>query len=141
MTQDNFGQAMYEVNVILDSTNPKLVQLIPQKIINLIRQKAKKEKEFKYDKNKKLKDQDMSNIARGMIALIYRDYFCTEEEKKNYIKYYYETKEKKLTEKYNENELFHNKNKHEVRNDTALTVLKKETIFDKIKSFLIKLFK
>lgn len=54
---NNLNQAMYEVNIILNNTDKSLVQLIPEKVLNFIKENAQKQKEFIYDKNKRLKDQ------------------------------------------------------------------------------------
>lgn len=96
---NNLNQAMYEVNIILNNTDKSLVQLIPEKVLNFIKENAQKQKEFIYDKNKRLKDQEISNITRGVIALIYRDYFCTEEQRKRYNDYYKKLKEQLELEK------------------------------------------
>lgn len=140
---NNINQAMYEVSIILDNTDKSLVQLIPENILMYIRKKAKKEKEFIYDKNKKLKDQQITDTTRGIITLIYRDYFCTEEQRKKYIEYYAKAKEKLELEKkkkYNVDDLFQKNKQEKIEENTKIELYKKETIWTRLKSKLQKIF-
>ncbi len=141
---NNLNQAMYEVNIILNNTDKSLVQLIPEKVLNFIKENAQKQKEFVYDKNKKLKDQEISNITRGVIALIYRDYFCTEEQRKRYNDYYKKLKEQLELEKrdlYNVEKMFKKNSQTKSEEITDLKPYKKETIWTKLKNMCLNLFR
>mgnify|MGYP005782964417 FL=1 len=135
---------MYEVNIILNNTDKSLVQLIPEKVLNFIKENAQKQKEFIYDKNKRLKDQEISNITRGVIALIYRDYFCTEEQRKRYNDYYKKLKEQLELEKrdlYNVEKMFKKNSQTKSEEITDLKPYKKETIWTKLKNIFLNLFR
>ena len=141
---NNLNQAMYEVNVILNNTDKSLVQLIPEKVLNFIKENAQKQKEFIYDKNKRLKDQEISNITRGVIALIYRDYFCTEEQRKMYNDYYKKLKEQLELEKrdlYDVEKMFKKNSQTKSEEITDLKPYKKETIWTKLKNIFLNLFR
>lgn len=141
---NNLNQAMYEVNIILNNTDKSLVQLIPEKVLNFIKENAQKQKEFIYDKNKRLKDQEISNITRGVIALIYRDYFCTEEQRKRYNDYYKKLKEQLEPEKrdlYNVEKMFKKNSQTKSEEITDLKPYKKETIWTKLKNIFLNLFR
>lgn len=141
---NNLNQAMYEVNIILNNTDKSLVQLIPEKVLNFIKENAQKQKEFIYDKNKRLKDQEISNITRGVIALIYRDYFCTEEQRKRYNDYYKKLKEQLELEKrdlYNVEKMFKKNSQTKSEEITDLKPYKKETIWTKLKNIFLNLFR
>lgn len=141
---NNLNQAMYEVNIILNNTDKSLVQLIPEKVLNFIKENAQKQKEFIYDKNKRLKDQEISNITRGVIALIYRDYFCTEEQRKRYNDYYKKLKEQLELEKrdlYNVEKMFKKNSQTKSEEITELKPYKKETIWTKLKNIFLNLFR
>lgn len=141
---NNLNQAMYEVNIILNNTDKSLVQLIPEKVLNFIKENAQKQKEFIYDKNKRLKDQEISNITRGVIALIYRDYFCTEEQRKRYNDYYKKLKEQLELEKrdlYDVEKMFKKNSQNKLEEITDLKPYKKETIWTKLKNIFLNLFR
>ena len=141
---NNLNQAMYEVNIILNNTDKSLVQLIPEKVLNFIKENAQKQKEFIYDKNKRLKDQEISNITREVIALIYRDYFCTEEQRKRYNDYYKKLKEQLELEKrdlYNVEKMFKKNSQTKSEEITDLKPYKKETIWTKLKNIFLNLFR
>lgn len=141
---NNLNQAMYEVNIILNNTDKSLVQLIPEKVLNFIKENAQKQKEFIYDKNKRLKDQEISNITRGVIALIYRDYFCTEEQRKRYNDYYKKLKEQLELEKrdlYDVEKMFKKNSQTKSEEITDLKPYKKETIWTKLKNIFLNLFR
>ena len=141
---NNLNQAMYEVNIILNNTDKSLVQLIPEKVLNFIKDNAQKQNEFIYDKNKRLKEQAVSNITRGVIALIYRDYFCTEEQRKRYNDYYKKLKEQLELEKrdlYNVEKMFKKNSQTKSEEITDLKPYKKETIWTKLKNIFLNLFR
>ena len=141
---NNLNQAMYEVNIILNNTDKSLVQLIPEKVLNFIKENAQKQKEFIYDKNKRLKDQEISNITRGVIALIYRDYFCTDEQRKRYSHYYKKLKEQLELEKrdlYDVEKMFKKNSQTKSEEITDLKPYKKETIWTKLKNIFLNLFR
>ena len=136
------GQSMYEVSVILDNTDNRLVQRIPKKVLKTIKEKASPTKEFIYDKNKKLKDQDITKATKGIIAMIYRDYLCTEEQRLIYKEYYataIETAELEKKEKYNVDNIFSARNSK--KEHTELIPYEKESIWQKIKNKFMKIFK
>lgn len=141
---NNLNQAMYEVNIILNNTDKSLVQLIPEKVLNFIKENAQKQKEFIYDKNKRLKDQEISNITRGVIALIYRDYFCTEKQREWYNDYYKKLKEQLELEKrdlYDVEKMFKKNSQTKSEEITDLKPYKKETIWTKLKNIFLNLFR
>lgn len=136
------GQSMYEVSVILDNTDKRLIQRIPKKVLKTIKEKARPTKEFIYDKNKKLKDQDITKATKGIIAMIYRDYLCTEEQRLIYKEYYataIEAAELEKKEKYNVDNIFSARNSKEEH--TELIPYEKESIWQKIKNKFMKIFK
>lgn len=145
MNNNELSQSMYEVSVILENTDRKLIQKIPEKVLNTIKQTAKKQVEFKYNRARKLKDQEISNTARGILALIYRDYFCSEEQRKIYNEYYVTAREQveiEKSEKYSVDKIFSkSNNEQEIEQSTALIPYEKESIWTKIKNKLIRLFR
>ena len=98
--------------------------------------------EFNYDKSKKLNEQDIKPETRGLISLVYQDYICSENEKKDYIlkcKNYEIKKEEELREKYNPDNVF--KNRKKLQNTMDNEVVKENAIIEyKEKNFIQKIF-
>lgn len=145
MNNNELSQSMYEVSVILENTDRKLIQKIPEKILNTIKQTAKQQIEFKYNRARKLKEQEISNTTRGILTLIYRDYFCSEEQRKIYNEYYITVREQleiEKSEKYSVDTIFSKANNEEkIEQSTELILCEKESIWTKIKNKLTKLFR
>ncbi len=139
---NNIGQAMYEVNIILENTSDDIVKLIPEKILKIIKEKSKAETPFVFNKEESLENQNITDSTRGVLALLYRDYICSEDQKEKYNEYYKkatEELEKKKAEEFKVEDIFKKKNQYQTE-DTALIPYKKETIWNKIKNIILGLF-
>ena len=99
------------------------------------------------DKNKELKDQNISDECKDLISIMYYRYVASEEEKReitniwknNEIKY-----QEKLKQKYNPNEIFKNneiQKEKNVEEQKLPTVIEKENIIEKIRTFFKNLFR
>ena len=138
--------AMAEVLWYLKGINEEDIDKIPKDIINYIKQNASKDYICTFDYNKPLKDLDLLDETRGIIAILCYKYWCiTKEQKEMYLKKlninekHYQIE---MNEKYNPNNLFKNNNQKSEdiqanENDTKMveykeSILKK--IFIKIKS-------
>lgn len=111
MIQD-FKEAAVEINAIFDNMSSEILNKIPLKIRTFFKENASKTYKFVYDKTKTLDEQNIQDKTRGIIALLYRDYLCEENEKIEYNKRYYEYLNKKEEEKrklYNPDTIFENK--------------------------------
>lgn len=89
---------------------------IPNSKIELFETNHNEDYIFKYNPNKTLDEQDVSKIAKAIIAILFRDYWATEIQKEKIInKQNYDRmkleKEKKI--KYNSDNIFKN-NKKEI---------------------------
>lgn len=99
------------------------------------------------DKNKKLKEQNLSEECKSLISLIYHDYIAKEEDKEKIEKIWIENEiiyQEKLRERYNTNDIFNKKSQNNQKNvqkeKLQLIEYKKESFWSKlsnrIKSFL-----
>ena len=98
-----------EINSIFDNLSYEVLNKIPLNIREFFRNNASNTYVFKYDKNKSLREQNIKSKTRGVIAFLYRDYVCNEDEKEEYNKIYFKYLNKKEEEKkdlYNPNNLF-----------------------------------
>ena len=130
---------------ILNLFNPKFISKISNTFLNGLKELAKDSKKIvEIDKSKKLKEQNISEESKDLISLIYYNYIATEEEKREIAKIWNENEiiyQKELSEKYSVDNLFNANEKIEVQENTNLPdVIRKDTLIDKIKRFLQKIF-
>lgn len=135
---DNMYAIAYsEVLEILKYIPKEEYNKIPNEKIEVFKAKADKNYKFRYDSRKKLNEQNISKIAKGIIAILYRDYWATPEQRK-IIKDYQKMKRNKLEEekrkKYNANDLFKSKIELNKNNKIQKGLVKyKDSIFEKVK--------
>lgn len=133
-----------QVNAILEVSSDEIRQRIPENVIRYFREIASKDYYFSYDNSKTLLEQNISKETREILAIIYRDYICNDDEKKEFLEKRkqidYQNNLKKM-EKYSYDNLFSNKeriNKKEnleiIERDEPNLLMK---IILKIKSFFI----
>ena len=130
-----------EINSIFDNLSDDVLNKIPLNIREFFRNNASNTYSFKYDKNKSLRDQNIKSRTRGVIAFLYRDYVCDEDEKEEYNKIYFKFLNKKEEEKkdlYNPDNIFKKlniKKNTEIYNNNNekkdLKIIKKRTNFIK----------
>ena len=149
MVTKELSEAAVEFNYILDNSSQELKNKISTKFIKYMRDIASTTYIFNYDNSKKLNEQKLKAETRGLIALVYQDYICTEEEKNDYIikcKNYKFEKEKKLREKYNPDDIFKNRNKivsqeEQPSEETRMTIVQEEKWYQKIFNLIKGLFR
>ena len=93
-----------------------------------------------------IKDQNIRKETKEILGIIYRNYLCSDEERKKLIEKEQEEIakfEEELREKYNPNNIFKNKPKEQKyeKENVAMVEYKKETFFDRIKMLFNKIFK
>ena len=146
MMREDISEALVELNEILKYTSKDILDKIPTEFIKFIQKNASTTYKFNYDFNEPLEKQQIKFKTKVLIALIYRDYVCNTEEKKdymNYISYTLSEIEKEKQERYNSNNIFKNKINEEdkecIENNLPLEV-KKENIIIKIIYFIKNIF-
>ena len=136
-----------EFFAILENTDEEVLNKIPKNFLNFLKSIESDTYEFKYNRKKKLAEQNIKPKTRGLIALVYQDYICTEEEKKEYIQlcndYFFEEEVRK-NNLYNQkswNADEENNVKEEISKSELALVEYKENIFQKIINKLKDIFK
>ena len=81
MVDSSYSRAYSEVLEILEYISEEDYNKIPKSKIELFEKNADKDYIFYYDPEKTLTEQNVSKIAKGIIALLYRDYWATEEQR------------------------------------------------------------
>lgn len=134
-------QAYSEVYAIINLMSWNLFTKIPQKILENIENKRDKEQEIEINN---IEEYHPSEQANKLLAVLYKNYFATDEEKKVIQakeKILYQKEQEELHEKYNPDNLFKNKEtKIETVENSVAMVEYNETIFTKIKNWFKRTF-
>ena len=147
MVDIQYANAYTEVLEILKNISQEDYNKVPKEKINLFEHNANKEYIFDYDLTKTLEEQNVSKTARAIIAILFRDYWATDEQR-NKIKAFQSNKRHQIEEenrqKYN-TDIFKNRNNStaEVINEQVENmqlVEYKESIFKKILSKIKNIF-
>ena len=111
MSTNEYSIAFAEVLDILQHSEIEIIEKIPLEIIKKIKEKSSKEYVSKIDKDKNIA---ISDKAEAILAVIYQDYLCEDDEIDEFNnqiieneKYYQE----ELRKKYNPDKIFKMQNK------------------------------
>ena len=139
MENIEYANAYSEINEILKYVPEEDYNKIPKSKINLFKDNANKNYQFKYNSNLTLDEQNVSKRAKAIIAILFRDYWATEEQRKKIVaKQNYDRLqiEQNKQEKYNPDNIFKNReSKVEAIENSVAMVEYKESIFTKIKNW------
>lgn len=109
MIDIKYANAYREVLEILKYIPVEDYNKIPKNKIGLFKKNANDDYSFNYNPDKTLEEQEVSKITKGIIAILFRDYWATEVQrnkiiaKQNYDRLKLEEKKK---EKYNADNIF-----------------------------------
>lgn len=98
MADIQYANAYTEVLDILKYISKEDYEKIPKSKIKVFEENSNKNYSFTYDENKTLDEQNVSEIAKAIIAILFRDYWTTKEQRYVIIKKQQEIKEKKQKE-------------------------------------------
>lgn len=118
-----------EVLDILNYLPENMVSKIPEKFMQFLREHSVLDYKPEFDYSKGLDKIPLSNKTRALLAMIYRDYICSEEERAEYDKILHQNEEKyqsELREKYNPDNMFKKENKIEKKEKNMQLVEYKE---------------
>lgn len=136
-------QAYSEIYAILNLMSWNLINKIPEKIWENIENKRDKEKNVEINN---IEEYQASEQANKLLAVLYKNYFATNEEKEVIVakeKMLYQKEQDELHEKYNPDNLFKNKEiktKMEETENIVSVVPYKETFFTKVKNWFKNIF-
>ena len=86
MVSVEYANAYSEVLEILKYISKEDYEKIPNSKIELFETNHNKEYIFKYNPNKTLDEQNVSKTAKAIIAILFRDYWATDEQKDKIIR-------------------------------------------------------
>ncbi len=131
MINEKYSIAMCETLRYLKGINQDDLNKIPNKFIKFLNDNSSKNYECDFDYNKPLKELNISEEARGIIAMICLNYWCiTDEQKENFKSHLTKNElkfQEKIRRKYNPDNLF--KKKDQITNiDDTMNFEKTEVI-------------
>ena len=142
-----YRKALFEVYTILENTEEEIRSKIPEKFINFIKENMDENHNFNLQYGKGLAEQNLMEETKQILALMYRDYICTKEERKELLEKEQEKRIEKETEnkeKYDINfeKIKANKRKEENYgvNETQLIDITKEKWYKKLINKILKVF-
>lgn len=141
MLDEKYSIAYSEVLEILKHISQEDYEKIPKSKIELYKENANKDYVFNYNPTKTLNEQNVSKIAKGIIAILFRDYWATPEQREKIIKKQNNDRiqiEMEKTKKYNP-DVFKSKNKEEVKTK-ALVNVEKSKWYEKFFTFIKNIF-
>ena len=153
MVDNKYAIAYSEILEILKHIPIEDYNKIPKTKIELFETNANNEYTFNYDPSKTLEEQNVSNITKGIIILLFRDYWATGVQrnkiiaKQNYDRMKLEEKKK---EKYNPDNIFNKKQgvindiveEHNVKEENmAIVKYKKQKWYQKIFDKILHMFR
>ena len=155
MADIQYANAYTEVLDILKYISKEDYEKIPKSKIKVFEENCNKNYNFTYDENKTLDEQNVFEITKVIIAILFRDYWATKEQRYIIIKKQQEIrdqKQKELMAKFEQNKNISEKDlkKVNVASDldididyargTNLETYKEENIFKRIISKVREIF-
>jgi len=126
-----YTKAYTEVNCLLQYLPQSYLDKLPKKLMELIRDQSDTQYNIYIDTNKSLLEQNFSDKAIALIAVLKYNYWSTDEEKQQLEKILYENEnayQEELLEEYNPDNIFKKKKTENI--DTNLQMVEyKENVF------------
>lgn len=146
--KEEYSKACKEVLEILKVVKEEDLNKIPKREIDALKENASIEYEFSYDSQKNIKEQNVSKLAKAIIANFFIDYIATSNQKQKILdkqKYDIKVLEEAKIKEYNPNEIFKNKkdgnNRTKNLNADLPIKIKKENFIIKLFRIIKKIFK
>lgn len=147
MVNVEYANAYSEVLEVLNHIPKSDYDKIPNNVIEVFTRNNNKKYEFNYDVTKTLNEQNVSKIAKTIIAILFRDYWATPTQREIIItkeKYDIAKLEQEKRELYNPDNIFKKREKTEEIEkieETALVNYENKTWYKKAIDFISGLFK
>lgn len=144
MINTEYKIAYSEVLEILKYISKEEFNKVPQDMLDMFKNNASNENQFIYDPDKTLQEQNVSEIARAIIAILFRDYWATESQRQKILNKQNFDREKIREEIYSADNIFQKHSIQQKENFATKEIAMveyKESIFAKIKNWFKGLFK
>ncbi len=151
MVNIEYANAYAEMLEILKYISKEDYDKIPKRRIHLFETNANRNHVFRYNPNLTLDEQHVSLRTKYIIAILFRDYWATEQQREKILKkekWDMMKAEEEKKEKYNQDNIFHRSNishtiyEENIPQENNALIEVKENIFikivNKIKKFFLK---
>ena len=135
MIDDIYPNAFKEVYEILQNTDSDLVNKIPIKFMNFLQKNMNINYKTTINNNISISQQSLLSKTEDILSLIYRSYWATAEEKKEF----YNMENESIKYK-NISEIFTNRKKT-ITQDNNLVIVSKENYIQKLLKKILKMLK
>lgn len=139
-------KAFSEIIEILNHTDKKVVEKIPESFIKFLFENMDKEYKVEINFFNENWDDTILEETKAILALIYRDYIASAEERKDLLieeKREREKQEMELREKYNPDNLFKNKHSeipNEFKENTQLIAIQQYPWYKRLYQKILAIF-
>lgn len=142
--EEDYKEALTEVFDVINNSEQDIKNKIPNKLFEFLKNNVKKEYIVNIDYRDNNWDKKIKQDAKEILALIYRDYLVTPEEREQLLKEEAEEErkiEQELREKYNPYNIFKKNKQYEKQEELSLVVKEENVWYKKFISKIISLFK
>ena len=144
IVSEEYSKAVVEVLNILERLPSNEVDKIPKKLLEFFKKVALEDYKPQLDFSKNLNEIELMEKTKDILAMLYRNYWCSEEERKEYDILLNENEKKyreELEEKYSVENLLkkYSYSKQENTNNYVPLVIEKEKFYIKVLNFIKKL--
>lgn len=148
MVNERYSIAISETLHYLKGINQEDINKIPNKFMLFLKENASNNYSCDFDYTKPLKELNLSNEAKGLIAMICLNYWCETEKQKikfrNHLIVNEKTYQEELKSMYNIDNIFKNKdisNNEEITDESINKLpirLQNENIFKRVFKYIMK---
>lgn len=150
VVSEEYKIAATEVLDIVEHLSLNATNKIPLQLLDFFKDVSMEDYKPEFDYSDGLEKINFTPKTKALLAMIYRNYLCSEEERKEFDRKLFENEEKyqqELREKYNPDKIFQNSEleenaKEENNQNTALIEYKEKKwyhkIFEKIRQLFLK---
>ena len=141
---NEYSVAITEVLYILKYLPKDMTANIPTNFLKYLNENSIPDYKPDFDLSKGLDNVRLKHKTKILLAIIYRNYICSEQERLDYDKILIQNENEyqiKLKEKYNTDNIFkETKTSDDNNNDINQLVIYKKSYFTRIKDFIKKIF-
>lgn len=83
--ESNWNKAYAELDQVLRHSTEDVIKAIPKRLFDFLQNNMDKTWRCKLDFSKELKDMDLLRETLALLALVYRDFICSEEEREKIV--------------------------------------------------------
>ena len=142
MIDNVYKNAFKEVYEILQNTEEELVKKIPQKFVEFLQSNMNKDYQINIDNTIEIDKQSILPETEAILALIYRSYWATDEEKLEFANMDKQEQMKQEFQGKSIDEIFEQrKNINNITIDNNLMVIEEESFIKTIFKKILKFFK